>query len=494
MSPTNAFRRDTIQLLSHKLIINGRLCKSLAISGLVLYVIYNIFLFILHPCCLSSSALFDDNSRHRRSQYANTLNSATTTNISHLVFGIVGSTTTWRNKKGYIDAWWQPNLTRGYLFLDRPPTDELLPWPSSSPPFRVSEDTSRYKEYDKHAMPFAIRMLRVIQETFEAENRGGVRWYVMADDDTLLVIDNLVDVLKKYDHTKYYYIGTNSECVSSNFHNSFEMAFGGAGYALSYPLAEALAKNLDLCIKRYPSLYGSDHILQSCLADFGVSLTQEKGFHQIDLRRNILGLLSAHPHSPFLSLHHLDFVDPLFPSMNRHQSVNHLMEAAKADASRLLQQSVCYHKQRNWTLSISWGYTAQIYEKIFPPSILHRPLATFGPLRMDARPPYMFSTRFLDIHNGSCEAPHLFFFDSVQKIRRNHIVTRYTRKWPRRLPACSLSGSHSADHISMIHVLSPIMKHNIGVGSRRECCDVEQVADMNITVKLRACMKDEIVA
>ena len=59
------------------------------------------------------------------------------------------------------------------------------------------------------------------------------------------------------------------------------MAFGGAGYALSYPLAEALARNLDVCIKRYPTLYGSDHILQSCVADLGVSLTHEKGFHQV---------------------------------------------------------------------------------------------------------------------------------------------------------------------------------------------------------------------
>ena len=124
-------------------------------------------------------------------------------------------------------------------------------------------------------------MVRVIEETFKAENRGDIRWYVMADDDTVLFIDNLVDVLSKYDHTKYFYIGTNSECALSNFYNSYEMAFGGAGYALSYPLAEVVAKNMDLCIKRYPTLFGSDHMLQSCIADLGVSLTQEKGFHQV---------------------------------------------------------------------------------------------------------------------------------------------------------------------------------------------------------------------
>ena len=61
------------------------------------------------------------------------------------------------------------------------------------------------------------------------------------------------------------------------------MAFGGAGYALSYPLAEALTKNLDVCIKTYPKLYGSDHIIQSCVADLGVSLSRENGFHQVML-------------------------------------------------------------------------------------------------------------------------------------------------------------------------------------------------------------------
>ena len=118
-------------------------------------------------------------------------------------------------------------------------------------------------------------MARIILETFREEKKG-VRWYIMADDDTIFFLDNLVEVLAKYN--KYLYIGSNSECVSSNFDHSFGMAFGGAGYALSYPLAEALTKNLDVCIKTYPKLYGSDHIIQSCVADLGVSLSRETGF------------------------------------------------------------------------------------------------------------------------------------------------------------------------------------------------------------------------
>lgn len=159
--------------------------------------------------------------------------------------------------------------------MDRSPI-EHLPWPSTYPPFRVSE-------YSKGAVPPAIRLFRVIGETFREEQEGEVRWYVMADDDTVVLMDNLVEVLSKYDHNKYFYVGMNSEAIVANVVHSFGMAFGGAGYALSYPLAKAVAHNMDLCIKRYPNLYGSDHILHSCLADLGVSLTQENGFHQVHI-------------------------------------------------------------------------------------------------------------------------------------------------------------------------------------------------------------------
>lgn len=51
-------------------------------------------------------------------------------------------------------------------------------------------------------MPFTIRMVRVIEETFNAEKGGEARWYVMTDDDTVFFMENLVGVLSKYDHRK----------------------------------------------------------------------------------------------------------------------------------------------------------------------------------------------------------------------------------------------------------------------------------------------------
>ncbi|XP_039032048.1 uncharacterized protein LOC120166961 [Hibiscus syriacus] len=58
------------------------------------------------------------------------------------------------------------------------------------------------------------------------------------------------------------------------------MAYGGGGFAIGYPLAEALSKMQDRCIQTYPGLYGSDDLVQACMAELGVPLTKEYGFHQ----------------------------------------------------------------------------------------------------------------------------------------------------------------------------------------------------------------------
>jgi hypothetical protein len=180
---------------------------------------------------------------------------------------------------------------------------------------------------------------------------------------------------------------------------------------------------------------------------------------QIDMRNDTTGFLSAQPQTPFLSFHHIDAIDPIFPSMNRSEAINHLMKAAKADQSRLLQQTICYHRPSNWSFSVSWGYSAYIYENIIPQSILRTPLETFTKWRRRAKPPlYMFNTRPLS--SDPCQAPHVFFFDSIELNQGDDddeqvLVTTYIKKSPRGLPNCSSTGNHSADAITKIQVLSP---------------------------------------
>ncbi|XP_010317971.1 uncharacterized protein [Solanum lycopersicum] len=496
MSTTNAIILNIKpKTLSKNLFLNGILCKTLVFLTLILYLIY-LFLSSSSTTTTTSLLQFSPSKniiKSSKQYYFNSNNIKT--NISHLVFGIAASSNTWGKKKHYINSWWKPNITKGYLFLDRTPNDEHLPWPNISPPYRISSDNSRYMPYNKHGMPFAIRMVRVIEETFmEEHDSSTVRWYVMADDDTVLMIENLVNVLSKYDHMKYYYVGMNSECIVSNFGMSFQMAFGGAGYALSYPLAQALAKNMDTCIKRYPYLYGSDHILQACIADLGVTITLEKGFHQIDLRRDISGFLSAHPQSPFISLHHLDLVSPIFPSMNHYDALNHLMKAASVDQSRLLQQSVCYNKIHNWTFSVSWGYSVQIYDKIIPQSYLQTPIETFGEWRKGAWPPYMFNIRKFNNYSSCGEVPNILFFDSFEGTKLNHFVTTYVKK-NHRICANNDDDDHSSNGVMKVHVFSPMDKLHVGDGNRKECCDIIQPIGMDsMAIKLRTCMKHEIIA
>ncbi|KAI8526147.1 hypothetical protein RHMOL_Rhmol13G0286200 [Rhododendron molle] len=378
------------------------------------------------------------------------------TNINHLVFGLVGSLKAWRHRKAYIESWWRPNVTRGYLYLDTAPTEELLPWSATSPPLCVSDDISKLVQESGHVAPIMVRMVHAILEVYR-EGDQGVRWYVMGDDDSIFFVDNWVDVLAKYDHTKYVYIGGHSETVMSNFYYSFDQGFGGAGFALSYPLASAMVKDLEGCIKRYPHLNSADFITKFCVDELGVSLSAERGIHQIDLRGDISGFLSSHPQSPLMSLHHFDMVDPIFPSMDRFQSANHLMKSAKVDQSRLLQQTICYHKPTNWSFSVSWGYCAHIYEKILPRGILKRPLETFEAWVWGTSPPFMFNTRPRPF-NDSCDAPHVFFLETVENAGGNDIVSTYARSTLRGLPTCSSSGNHSAEHISKVRVLSPPTK------------------------------------
>ncbi|XP_071712291.1 uncharacterized protein [Rutidosis leptorrhynchoides] len=414
-----------------------------------------------------------------------------TTNISHIVFGLVGSTKAWHFRKSYIESWWRPNVTRGYLYLDTNPTNDLLPWSPKSPPCRISDDNTKLLNETKHVAPIMVRMVHAVIEVFREEHED-VRWYVMGDDDSVFFVDNLVDVLSKYDHTKYIYIGGHSESIMSNQWFSYDMGFGGAGLIMSYPLGKMVQKNIEDCFRRYPYLTSADHILMTCVNDFGVSVTIHQGLHQMDLHGDVSGFLSSHPKAPLLSLHHLDHVEPIFRSMNRFKSINHLMKAANVDQSRLLQQTICYNRHLNWSFSVSWGYSVHIYEQIIPRSILKIPLETFTPWVRNANPPfYIFNTR--PVLNNSCATPHVFSFESVKTINKDYIVTQYVRQASRRLPPCELAGRGSADDVSRLYVVSRVIKPN--QNGKTECCDVVKSNDVKVVkLKLRECMEDELIA
>ncbi|PKH69545.1 hypothetical protein CRG98_050088, partial [Punica granatum] len=141
-------------------------------------------------------------------------NTDTPTNLSHVVFGIVGSLKTWKGRKAYLESWWRPNISRGYLFLDgRPDIESFCPY--TCPRILINEDIRKWKIYPLLKYPVSVRVAWSIVEAFR-QGDNDVRWYVMADDDSELFMDNIVQVLSKYDHTKYYYLGASSESILSN--------------------------------------------------------------------------------------------------------------------------------------------------------------------------------------------------------------------------------------------------------------------------------------
>ena len=130
----------------------GNVCKVVAVSGLALFTLY---VFVFSP---PNYQLSDFLTTLKQKFPINNPSSPSSsslppadppTNISHIVFSIVGSMNTWKYKRHYSESWWRPNVTRGHVFFERPPSGEFLPWSNLSAPFRVNEDISRFGVYPK---------------------------------------------------------------------------------------------------------------------------------------------------------------------------------------------------------------------------------------------------------------------------------------------------------------------------------------------------------
>lgn len=284
-SPTAAAGNSLVGGLSKALLISGvvfflgivlipniRNCPSSSdlanVAKSEAAVVSNVSVSVVAAAANVSSSLSGDDS------------AAAPTNMSHLIFGLIGSEAAWHHRKPYVESWWRPNETRGYLLLDKEPTGELLPWSPMSPPYRISYNITEVVKRTKHVDPRVARMVHGISEIVRAAGEG-VRWVVMGDDDSIFLVDNILDLVSQYDHTKFFYIGGHSEFVLSNFWFSFNQAFGGAGILLSYPLAKALSDGIMDCLKRYSFFTSADKTTMSCIADFGVNVSPHRGFHQV---------------------------------------------------------------------------------------------------------------------------------------------------------------------------------------------------------------------
>ncbi|XP_026426192.1 uncharacterized protein LOC113322334 [Papaver somniferum] len=388
------------------------------------------------------------------------------TELKHVFFCIAASSKLWEQRKEYIKQWWRPRVTRGIVWLDkrvRTRRNENLP------EIRISGDTRRFRYSNRQGSRSALRISRVVSETLRLGLKD-VRWFVMGDDDTVFFVDNVVGVLSKYDHRQYYYIGSSSESHVQNIFFSYSMAYGGGGFAISYPLAVALEKIQDRCMNRYPGLYGSDDRIQACMAELGVPLTKETGFHQYDVYGDLLGLLAAHPVAPLVSLHHLDVVDPIFPKMKRAKAVEHLFEGTQFDSSSIMQQSICYSKKHAWSISVSWGYVVQILRGVMSPRELEMPTRTFlNWYKRADYTAYAFNTRPVTKH--PCQKPFIYYMSTVRydRAKKQTISVYIRRKEPHPYCRWKMESPEKIDSIVVIKKPDPLRWRR---SPRRDCCRV----------------------
>ncbi|CAJ1800476.1 unnamed protein product [Sphenostylis stenocarpa] len=414
-------------------------------------------------------------------------------NISHLFFGIGGSVATWDTRRQYSELWWRPGVTRGFVWLDRHPGNST--WPETSPPYKVSGNTSAFNYTCSYGSRSAIRIARIVKESFElgVEN---VRWFVMGDDDTVFFTDNLVMVLSKYDHNEMYYVGGNSESVEQDVIHFYTMAFGGGGFAISYPLAKELVRILDGCIDRYAEFYGSDQKIQSCISEIGVQVTKEPGFHQVDIHGSPYGLLASHPVVPLVSLHHLDYVDPIFPNMTRVEAVRKLMTTYETDSGRALQKSFCYDLRRNWSVSVSWGYSVEIYPSLRTVKELEMAFQTFRTWRSWSDGPFTFNTR--PVSSDPCEKPVVYMLDRVLNVGGNKTRSIYRRHRDSSGNVCAREDYVRVSVVQYVDVYAPhLISEAWKKAPRRQCCEIMNGSDgMDknvISVKMRGCHRFESV-
>ncbi|KAK7308897.1 hypothetical protein RJT34_05221 [Clitoria ternatea] len=407
--------------------------------------------------------------------------------LKHIVFGIAGSSQLWKRRKEYVRLWWRPNEMRGHVWLDEPVPeeqgDDLLP------PIMISEDISYFRYTNPIGHPSGLRISRIVKESFLL-GLSDVRWFVLCDDDTIFNVNNLVDVLSKYNSSEMVYIGSPSESHSANTYFSHTMAFGGGGIAVSRPLAKALAEILDECIERYPKLYGSDDRLHACITELGIPLTREHGFHQWDIRGDAHGLLSSHPIAPFVSIHHVEAVNPFYPGLSSLDSLKRFTKAMRAAPKSFLQRSICYDNARHLTFSVSIGYVIQVMPNVVFPRELERSERTYSAWNgISQRNEFDFDAR--DPYKSVCKRPIVFFLKDTRREGNvslgSYVRSRDKDDFKKRI--FCFPHFPPLSNVQEIQVVVQLLSKNWHLVPRRLCCRQSQGDKEILRISVGECGK-----
>jgi hypothetical protein len=148
---------------------------------------------------------------------------------------------------------------------------------------------------------FAQRYFSLVNVMYEHVN-DKTEWVVCIDDDTFFPsMYDLLEMLKKHDHTKPQYIGSLSEDWWAVNHYGL-MGFGGAGILLSVPMVKIIDDHADECKENLRTTAG-DISVMDCVYRFSpTKLTHIPALHQVDMHGDLAGFYESG--REILSLHH----------------------------------------------------------------------------------------------------------------------------------------------------------------------------------------------
>ena len=148
---------------------------------------------------------------------------------------------------------------------------------------------------------FSEKYFSMVKVMYENRN-SDTQWLSTIDDDTFFPsMSGLVKMLGKYDPEKPHYVGGLSEIWWAVSHYGM-MGFGGAGVFLSLAMGGILHENYQACKETSHTSAGDIRIMECIQATTNVKLSNERDLHQIDVFKDLSGLLESG--NQLLSLHH----------------------------------------------------------------------------------------------------------------------------------------------------------------------------------------------
>jgi len=160
-------------------------------------------------------------------------------------------------------------------------------------------------------LDMAGRYVALVDRLYNHPSRDQRKFFVLVDDDTFFpALAELQRVLKKYNPSKSYYIGTFTERAEWFMRDHAAFGFGGGGIFLTAPMAKAIveapclegSKDGDVWKYNLEADQG-DRLLFNCITNYtDIRLTYLPRLHQVDQFGDLSGFYENGDQP--LSLHH----------------------------------------------------------------------------------------------------------------------------------------------------------------------------------------------